>query len=89
MFTTDSKLTIALSAIFFLFGAATFTVQNASALSANAGDNPCYHCGSISACQDGGQDYGYTDCEIDWDEYGSVDGCNASGMYCSEEPIEN
>ena len=28
----------------------------------------CYHCGTVSACQNGGQAYGYFDCHYDEEE---------------------
>lgn len=51
---------------------------------ANASEimSDCSHCGSISACEDGGQEYGMTECDIHYGKIGTPEGCHAHGECC-------
>lgn len=65
--------------LFFFASISTFTISQASANAMPGGD--CHHCGSISACEDGGQSYGYNDCTYDGTK-DPPDNCQVSGGSC-------
>lgn len=72
---------------FFIGGVTIFT---ASELQASDYDPDCKHCGSVEACNDGGQPYGMTECTLYPKYYGTPQGCVGWGTPCgSDVPIEN
>lgn len=84
------KPLIILSALVFTFGLTSFTVSNVHSSSTMFFDEPCYHCGSVEACEEGGQPYGFFqtngECEIVYGETGS-EACDFDpGPKCSQIP---
>src|SRR5690625_6495893 len=57
--TTKNLLSILFIAVSLLF---LFAANN-TAYSTGLTDSNCYHCGSVSAYETGGQDYGWDQCE--------------------------
>lgn len=88
-----SKIIVSISALFFLLALINFTYQHANAISGvlDDWDNPCYHCGSVEACLEGGEPYGISRCDINYDEWGSVEACvwPPGTAYCEQIPTEN
>lgn len=77
-----------LAALCFFIGSVTFFTT--SELQASDYDPDCKHCGSIEACNDGGQPYGMTECTIDPEAIGTTEGCVGWGTPCgSDAPIED
>lgn len=74
-----SKALVILSALVFTFGLTSFTVSNVYSWQIEDPEtsDPCYHCGSYSACLTGGQPYGVynSDCTIQPSEYGTPEYC--------------
>ena len=46
----------------------------------------CYHCGTVSACQNGGQAYGYFDCHYDEEEDPPNNCSPFGGAGCGSNP---
>lgn len=92
MTTTTKNL---LSILFLAFSLMFLIAANNMANSAEILDEAdCHHCGSVSACNDGGQPYGYPDCDVIEHDGGQVD-CGIIGFpNCGsmappgEEPVE-
>jgi hypothetical protein len=65
--------------LLFIVSISTFAISNAAANSM-PNDN-CHHCGTESACTDGGQSYGYSACDYD-ESYDPPDNCAVYGFSC-------
>lgn len=79
--TTKNLLSILFFAVSLLFLMAASNIANSAEPS---GD--CHHCGSVSACDAGGQPYGYHDC---WSNPGGTlpDNCVVLGPNnCGDQP---
>lgn len=69
-------------AILLFFGSVTtFAISQASANAMPEDD--CHNCGTVSACEDGGQSYGYEDCIYD-ESSDPPDNCNVVLPYCGD-----
>lgn len=61
---------------------ASMTVFLTSRANASNMFGDCSHCGSVSACEDGGQEYGMDECDVHEEEVGTPGGCHAHGGPC-------
>lgn len=82
--TTKNLLALVLFACSMVFFIAASSINETNIMV-----DDCYHCGSVSACEDGGQSYGWSGCvynpDLDPPENCSVFG----GSGCGTEPGEN